>query len=63
MSRQNVLLLSHISATGDAPGFIGLGGRDDPKSVFRIIRKNPGMIPDLFLEGSGEMTQTALNQC
>lgn len=63
-SRQNVLLLSHLSATGDALGFIGVGHRgDDPKYMYRIIRKNPGVISCSFPEETGEMRQNVLNKC
>lgn len=38
-------------------------GRDDPKCVRRIIRKNPGVIPGSFPEETGEIRQNVLNKC
>lgn len=38
-------------------------GRDDPKCVCRVIRKNPGLLPGSLPEETGEIRQNALHKC
>lgn len=52
----------HISHWGGTWVYLD-EGRDDPKCVCRIIRKNPELIPGLLPEDTGEIRQNALNKC
>lgn len=44
-------------------GLFGCQGRDDPKYMYKIMRKTPRVIPGSFPEETGEMRQNVLNKC